>query len=85
MPRTLSTHRHRELAVPLRPIPTTSTGSIDAVTWLRQLWKWLSSGPDPDPKPDTYRVGDDDQPPAYRSDGVATGTSPGSIGGSDIL
>ena len=51
----------------------------------RRLWAWLNSPKDPGPKPDTYRVGDNDQPPAYRPDGVATGTSPGSIGGSDIL
>ena len=30
----------------------------------------------------TYRAGDNDQPPADRDDGLATGTSPGSIGSS---
>ena len=49
------------------------------------LWTWLNSGPESRPQPDTYRVGDADQLPAYRPDGVATGTSPGSIGGSDLL
>ena len=52
---------------------------------FRRMWKWLNTAPDPERKPDTYRVGDNDQPPAYRPDGLATGTSPGSIGSSDIL
>lgn len=60
--------------------------TIDSMKHLaKRLWAWLNSPKDPAPKPDTYRVGDNDQPPAYRPDGVATGTSPGSIGGSDIL
>ena len=54
-------------------------------TLIGRLWRWLNSSPDPGAKPDTYRVGDNDQPPAYRDDGLATGTSPGSIGSSDAL
>jgi hypothetical protein len=52
---------------------------MDAIrAMFSRFWVWLK---EPEPKPDTYRIGDDEQPPAYRDDGVATGGTTGNVGG----
>jgi len=62
--------------------PRPAEGRLVRVSKLTNLWSrlraWLT---EPEPKPDTYRIGDDEQPPAYRGDGVATGGTSDNVGG----